>query len=214
MQGIFNIHLRDAAGYSDDDFEKAIQDGTIEELLSSLKVVQHVKAHNMIFDMWAANALWRCFSGGGLGSPHDKSTGEGSASCGIIAMAFTATPPTYQETANWDSQLIHRTNDAVNSTNSGKRMGGIDSFWWVAETVAGGRQQIEFREKYIYTTTQVVANIYSVTLNFHEEANYNSSGSYTERHKIRYGRILLPTPINKQSGQVLEVEYHLRLMSL
>lgn len=214
MQGFFDIKLKESGNLRDEDFRAAIRDRSIGQLLEGLVTVQHIQKQNQIFDNFVSYCFDIAMSGPDIADPYDL--GANRAALGILAMCTVDTEPTdYQENATWDSQTIHRTSAAVNNTDSGKRFAYDDIEPAVAYKLSGDREQIEVRDRFLYLPSQVTGvDIYSISINFHEDANYNSTGYNTERWKGRLGRILLPAPINKSTSQVLEVEYRLRLMSI
>lgn len=223
MQGRFNISLMGARGLKDQDFDQAVREGRIDDLLKELPVEQQfLNQHNRIMDNMAGYFLDNLFSLGNCGYPYyTRQDAPPEAALAFITLLTTDGEPTYTE--DWgiegsNSYLpLHNVYETAGAL-TGKRFEEDEITPWELWSDTTGRNAIHFRNRFLYTPSQAVSsNIKSVGIFFHEDGD--GTGSYWVA-RARIGRVRIkdaggnPVTLNKLASQVLLVEYTFSLVAV
>jgi hypothetical protein len=227
MNGLFNLSLRDAGGFSDEDFKQASRRGKLEEMLDGLEVQQDGITANTVLN-WVAHDLWPYAFVKHMTSPWSNS---GNA-CGP-----TGDRPFYDvgaDTCVFDSLVI--TDDATEPAVDDAQCGFYDynagairissGAWkfFLNEDVGttqvwsdgDGRQAVHYRTRFLFLPSEAVANsIRSINI-YAAEGHDNSGGAY--RGLVARARLKdaggTPITISKTANQVLLVDYTFSLVSV
>lgn len=211
MQGHFDVTLLDSGGYSDKQFQRAIDEGRIDQLLKVLKVEQKLSRNNLMFDHVAVCVLDHCFSG--PNAPHDMYYSPNWLN--NIMLLTVDSDPTYTET-NAEYTYPNSMSGAA-SSNSAKRFITDQIDTHQLAVLSGGREGIYFRSRWLYLPSQAVSNnIRSLGAYWcRYDDNLSSSIQRTRISRVRLkddqGRNVI---LNKTSRQVLLVEYEVTLFSI
>jgi len=224
MQGRFDISLIGARGLKDHDFDQAVREGRIDELLKELPVERHfANQRNRIMDNMAGYMLDNLFSLGNCGFPYYyRSTGAPEAALANVCLLTTDGEPTYTEDwglVNSNSyKTIHTSFESANTSSGGKRFEEDQISAWEIWADSVGREAVHFRNRFLYTPTQgVSSSIRSVGIHYRE--NGDGTDSYSEA-RARIGRVRIkdaggvPVILNKLITQVLLIEYTFTLVAM
>jgi len=220
MQGHFDLTLLDAGGYTDADFKRAQENGTILKMLDSLDIEQKCSGSNQVFDHFAETMFIHLMSGPGVSFPYGNG-GTGSAYLGSLVLSTYDTEPTYTETETYGffGRTVHSVGSSANTSSAGKRFIEDDIIDPDIIVDPDGRESIIVRSKFLYLTTEGTSNnIRSLAIWYDTDADLDPGSSGREwgigariRLKDSGGN---PTIINKTSSQVLLVEYTFTLVSI
>lgn len=220
MQGHFDLTLMDAGGFKDEDFLRAQKDGTIGQMLDSLKVEQKCVGKNQVFDHFAETMFIHLMSGPAVSFPFGNG-GTNAAYLGSLVLSTYDSDPTYTETETYGifTRTVHNVGSSANGSTAGKRFIEDDIIDPDIITDTGGRESIIIRSKFLYLTTEGNSNnIRSLAIWYDTDADLSPTDSSREWGIA--ARIRLkdagdnPTIINKTSSQVLLVEYTFTLTSI
>jgi hypothetical protein len=215
MQGHFELTLLDAAGYTEQDFQRARKKGHLDALLARLVVDQKCEARNKILHGLVANLFQSAgFGGGDITNPYDHATTH--AALGFICLLTTTSEPTYTDTTN-QSISIHNVTGTVESTTAGRRFLSDQIVDHSIYKSSDAREAIHFRSKWLYAPGQATSsNINSVGVYFRQQAQSNPPDGYangiTARVRIKDSGGN-PVTLNKTATKVLLVEYVFTLVS-
>lgn len=220
MQGVFDVSLLNAGGLNDAAFQRAIREGTVDRLLSKLKVEKECRGvHNRIFDNNAGIYLDALFSLGACATYYNNLIG--GALSFIMLANWTSEPTSYTETwTGVNSYTYEHIHDAAGTVNTGSASKRFDedqlSPWEVWSDT--DREVVHFRNRWLWSTSQGNAsNISSVGIFHHSDPD--GTGSYGTA-KSRIGRVRLkdgagnPVTLNKTSNHVLLMQYTFSLMTM
>lgn len=219
MQGHFDLTLMDAGGFKDEDFLRAQEDGTIGQMLDSLKVEQKCVGENQVFDHFAETIFFHLMSGPAVSSPYDVGS-TAAAYLGSLVVSTYDSEPTYTESESYlFVRNVHNVGSSANVTTGGKRFIEDDIIDPDIIVDPGGREAIIIRSKFLYLTTEGNSNnIRSLAIWFDTNADLvptSASRSFGIAARIRLKDAGdNPTIINKTSSQVLLVEYTFTLFSI
>jgi len=218
MRGHFDLALMDACGLKDEDFEKARQDGTIEELLAGLPVKRKVRTDNLVHDNFAAYCFNRNMSGPDITDPFDfVGAGDWSA-LGFMSLQTTDDEPGYTD-LDYDQSIGIQSAGAPAAAASTGAKRFVDDAILAPEIVVdpNGREAVISTHKFLWTPLQgVSSNIRSPTV-FFDERNSDTVGAC---RRASIARVRLkdsagnPTILTKNSNEVLLVEYTFTLVSV
>lgn len=213
MRGHFDVTLLDSGGYSDGQFERAIAEKRVDQLLSVLKVERKLSRRNLIMDNVAGMILDHTFSGPQMAGDYGS---YGDNWLNNISLLTKDEDPTYTEDNQWYSNAYNGGNN-IGASGSAKR--------FVADTIdqhqlavlSGGREGIFFRSRWLFLPAQGVSNnIRSIGICW---SRYGSNLD-SSINRGRIGRVRLKDDqgrnviLNKTSRQVLLVEYELTLFTI
>jgi hypothetical protein len=216
--GRWDCKLFDSGRLTDRDFEHAIRERVIVDLLGDLPLVQKCHGKNLVGDQFPPFSFYNHMSGAGGGEWEV----DGGTFLAYMALMNLDTEVSYTEGQNgsyWHASGNVRLDYSYRTPTDGtgmKRFEEDQIEQWTIWSDAGGREAINFRNRWLFLPTQAVASdIKSIGIFYSD--NPTSFGDAFEYASI--GRIRLkdsggnPITINKTSHQVFLVEYTFRLVS-
>lgn len=223
QEGILETTLLDSGSLADADFDLAIKEGRINEMLAGLGEPRlKLRNKNLVFDHWVPYSYyWGGWSSAGSPpGPFHQSAGSGHSYLGFICLLNYTSEPTYTEYSGeehyWDP--IHTAAGSVDTSAGAKRFEEDQIEQWVIWSDAGGKEKVSFRNRWLYLPNQAVSSVInSLGVFFHDDAtSVTSSGrEFSRAARIRFkdsgGN---PITINKTGNQVLLIEYTFSLISV
>jgi hypothetical protein len=206
--------------FRDADFERAMKAGKLDHLLLEVGVQQKVETDNMLFDNLAPALFYRAGFSGCPTPPNYFQDWSGSGSgLWIIFLSTYTHEPSYQEDYDMDYwSTFHNLPSSVNGSSAAKRI--INDHAYPSEVWCdpGGRQQIFFRDRWLYLPTEGYSNnICSLMIVWYQNITATSSYQVNKRH---VGRVRLkdqdgePVRLNKTAYQAMLVEYTFSMASV
>lgn len=219
FQGRLKTTLLGAGGLKDEDFNHAIREGKVDGVLSDLDPHLELEQPNMIHDNFVPYMYYRAgwSSAGAPPNYYNGWTGGGASWFAFVVLLNYTSEPTYTEAAGNEGYYdnFHLMAGRV-TDDAGKRFVIDQIEAWQVWCEASGREQIFFRNRWLYLPSQAVsASINCLGIYFWEDLYTTYS-----RRKQRSGRIRFkdsggnPITINKNSNQVLLLEYNWSLVSV
>lgn len=222
MLGHFDIALLDARPYKDEDFQVAIREGVLDQLLEKLPRDMELKNQNAI-SHWTVPYLFQMLMSGPAG-PGIPFTTDNSGLVGVCLMDLASEPTfseTYTQTLNYYNSNLWECANCIGATNAAKVVinGSIESYLLAKDTQ--GREAVFFRDRWLFLPSEAISpSIRSVGL-WGNSGPYNAVSFYT--YGITWGRFCRvrlkdsggnPVTINKLGTQAMVVDYTFTLVSI
>lgn len=219
MEGLFNIAVLDAKGFTDEDFRVMRREGRLQEQLQRLPVVQQAQTKNRIFDNMAGYLLDRVFSLPACASYYSSEDyGPSAALSFIVPLTTDAATSDYVEDWTAQDRYPRAVDDIVVAADASVKRFIEDEITANVIWVDADREAIHFRTRWLYLPSEIVSsNIRSIGIFFQSDGN-NVGGGYREVGRL--GRVRLknsggvPVVLNKTAAQVLLIEYTFTLVSV
>lgn len=222
FQGHFDLHLKDCRGLTDADFDRAIKEGCIDDVLKDLPLERTVKTDNMIFSWLAAHLFSRLFQGGDVTNPWDYGDSNAAYFAFILLMNSDSEPSYTEQWWRWDSyyqQYMAEQDGTVDASSAAKRFEEDQISDWIIWQDTDGREAIHFRNRWLYTPSQAISSdIRSLGIYAHTDGDDTWRDYY--HFMARSGRVRLkdtggnPIILSKNTNQVLLVEYTITMVSM
>jgi hypothetical protein len=219
MNGQFDIALLDARPYKDEDFEAAIREGRINELLESLPKDLELSTKNAI-SHYVVPYLFQMLMSGPAG-PGVPFTIDNSGGFQVMTLLDLATEPSFTETftqyLNWYTASVASSTNATGGTAKRPMVDQVESYLLAKDTQ--GREAIFCRNRWLFLPSEgVSSSIRSIGIYGNDKNNDNVINDYVNvgrcarvRFKDSGGN---PVTINKLNTQAMVVDYTITLVSI
>lgn len=214
MQGRYKLELRNSGRLTDADFQRAIKEGRLDDLLAELPLELKLAGHNMINHWFTACFYHNVFGHGFSDSPYPTYNTHNPFV--TVCLMTTDSEPTFTETYNWYGNP-HTPSGSANTGSGAKGFITSDTEDPVIEKAADGREEIKFRERWLWLPSQGVSNnIRSLGIFGAEYLNYWDTYQRWKSGRIRFKDpdTGAPVVINKNLNQVLVLEYTVFFVSV
>lgn len=222
FKGHFDLQLKDCQGFTDADFDQAVEEGRIDDLLKGLPLEERLRTDNMIFSWMAAHLFQRLFSGGDVTDPWDYGDSSTAYFAFILLMTTDSEPSYTEQWWRWNSyaeQYMAEQAGTVEASTAAKRFEEDQISDWVIWQDSDGREAVHFRNRWLYTPSQANSStIRSLGIYAHTDGDDTYRDYY--HFMARSGRVRLkdtggnPVTLSKNSNQVLLVEYTITMVSM
>lgn len=223
MQGRFVVDKFDARGLGDEDFNCAIKDGSLNDLLGDLPHRQRCGGSNRIFDRMASYLFMHLFqSGNGQWPEYENVDGSRNAMLGAMVLSSEDKDPSYTYERHYNNTYSYRDIQTwpynVGNT-AAKRLEEDQIEPWSVWHDSDGREAINFRNKILWLPTQAYhSTIRSICIIGIEDGDalYQDYGWW----RVEAGFIRLKdadgnkVALSKSDKEVLLVEYTFTLVSM
>lgn len=223
MQGRFVIDKFDARGLGDEDFNRAIKDGSLNGLLGDLPHLQKCGGSNRIYDRMASYLFMHLFqSPNGQYPEYDNVDGSRNSMLAAIVLSTEDRDPSYTYERHYNNSYSYRDIQTwpYNVGHSpAKRFEEDQIEPWTVWTDSDGREAVNFRNKFLWLPTEAYnSTIRSICIVGLEDADtlYQDYGWW----RVETGFIRLKdvdgnkVVLSKSSNEVLLVEYTFTLVSM
>lgn len=227
MQGHFDLVKYGTRGLKAEDFDQAIKDRCLDELLAELPEHQSAHTDNRIFDNMAGYVLQRLFQVGTCAWPYTETDNEAA----LAGLAFLTTDSdTTSYTEDWgihntynpgENNFDVRAYESIGTSACGKLFINESIYGYTIAKVAGVREQIYYKDRFFFNTYEALTGsgtyIRSVGIFYKERATDRWSNYYDAQARI--GRCRLKNSrgetvsIHKTNYEVLQLEYTFSLVS-
>jgi hypothetical protein len=224
MNGLFKIKKFDARGFSDDDFNKAISNGSIKNLISRLDVKQELECRNRIFDNVAGVLLDKLFSLSNCGWPYYNDDVTRTATLASISL-LNLDSDTTSYTEDWGNNSINCNMANISwAVDSSDPNTGAKGFYGRCSSLAGAieqnitansnRDEVQFRSVFLYLPTEAVSNeIRSIGIYYMQYADSSGAVGLVGRVRLKDADGNKIT-LTKTNNEVLMFEYIFKLVSI
>lgn len=225
MQGHFDLVKYGTRGLKAEDFDQAIKDRCLDELLAEMPEHQRASTDNRIFDNMAGYVLQRLFQVGNCGWPYNETDNEAA----LAGMAFLTTDAdTTSYTEDWGGHNYYPESnyetivyESIGSSGCGKLFINDSIYGYTIAKVSGVREAIYYKDRFFFNTYEALTGsgtyIRSVGIHYKERATDHWKNYYDALARI--GRCRLKNSrgetvsIHKTNYEVLQLEYTFSLVS-
>jgi hypothetical protein len=208
MQGLYELQIKNAGGFKDEDFLKAIDEGRLDDLLADLPLDRSLKGHNQlndwIFPTFAHNVIGHGFANG------PWPTYDACVPFNSICLTSRDTEPGPEESYGWYGGYQSAL-DAVGGSVAGRGFTAHIAEPTYIVVDPNGRESVHMRTRWIYLPSYGNSNnIRGITINGSQFTNQGTGNE--DRYQV--GRIRfkdpdtgVPVVLVKNINQVLIIEY-------
>jgi len=215
VQGYFDVEVKDAGGLKDADFEAAIREGRLDDVLSKLNTEQRAASFNQLHH-WIVPTIYHNLWGHGFANG-PWPTYDQCMWCNNIGLMVTDSEPTFNEAYGWYGGY-HQYADNTGDSTCAKGMTAHRAEYHQIDKNADGREEIFLSTRFLFLPSQGNSNnIRSLGLFGSQYSNQGTGGEdryRSARVRLKDPDTGLPTIIIKNLNQVLVIEYTIFWVSL
>jgi hypothetical protein len=219
MKGHYNVKLLSAGGFSDEDFHAAIKNGTIDDMLDSLDVLEEYDHDNQLLHLLSGSLFYRIFNAPAPSSGHVVSDGN---MLHYVCLCTDTEEPTYS-ISEWWNDLIYGGGVIAPNGNSAdtdvkRPSSAARTHQVVVEPNASGLRAVYDVQRWLWTPSQ--GNSSSIRTLKLCATNDNTDVWYYLDEVINMSQTRLkdsngnPVTLTKTSSEVLLVQWTLTMKSI